>query len=126
MPRLLLDTHALLWSLALPERLVEAARQAIREPDNAVFVSAASVWEMAIKASLGKLIIPDNLDEQLSLNRFTPLPITLAHAQTVEHLPLHHRDPFDRMLIAQAQQEGLTLITRDPLVQQYDVVWMQA
>ena len=124
--RLLLDTHALLWSLAAPERLDPDARQAIEDARSAVLVSAASVWEMAIKAALGKLTTPDDLDDQLRLNRFDVLPITLAHARAVEHLPPLHRDPFDRMLVVQAQVEGLTLVTRDRLVQQYAVPWMRA
>jgi len=124
--RLLLDTHALLWSLAVPERLDSDARRAIADAHSAVFVSVASVWEMAIKAALGKLSTPDDLEDQLRLNRFEVLPITLPHARAVEHLPLIHRDPFDRMLVAQAQHEGLTLVTRDPLVQQYGAAWMQA
>lgn len=126
MADLLLDTHTLLWSLATPERLHAESRQAIQNAHNTVFVSTASVWEMAIKSGLGKLKIPDDLEDQLRLNRFKVLEIMLPHATAVEHLPPHHRDPFDRMLIAQAQHEGLTLITRDPLVQQYAVSWMQA
>ena len=124
--RLLLDTHALLWSLSDPERLGGEALQAIRDPANDVVVSAASAWEMAIKSSLGKLSAPDDLPEQLRLNRFGALDITLRHAQAVEHLPMLHRDPFDRMLVAQAKTEGLRLVTRDPLVQQYDVAWLSA
>ena len=119
--RLLLDTHVLLWSLAAPERLSDGARQTIVEPKNTVYVSTASVWEMAIKSTLGKLTVPDDLDEQLRLNRFDVLPIALRHAQAVAGLPLRHRDPFDRMLVVQARTEGLRLVTRDPLVQQYDV-----
>lgn len=122
----LLDTHALLWSLALPERLHAEARQAIKDPQNTVFVSTASVWEMAIKSALDKLDMPDDLEDQLRLNRFDVLEITLVHAQAVEYLPMLHRDPFDRMLVVQALNEGLTLLTRDPLVQQYAVSWMEA
>ena len=124
--RLLLDTHALLWSLAAPERLGDDARRTIVEPRNTVYVSAASVWEMAIKSALGKLTIPDDLDEQFRLNRFDVLPIALRHAQAVAGLPLRHRDPFDRMIVVQARIEGLRLVTRDPLVQQYDVDWLAA
>lgn len=122
----LLDTHALLWSLATPERLHAVARRAIQNGQNAIFVSTASVWEMAIKSGLGKLKIPDDLEDQLRLNRFDVLEIRLAHARAIAQLPPYHRDPFDRMLIVQAQHEGLTLITRDPLVQQYAVAWMRA
>lgn len=126
MARFLLDTHTLLWSLAFPECLHADARHAIKDAHNAVFVSTASVWEMAIKSALGKLKMPGDLEGQLRINRFDVLDITLAHAQAVEHLPPHHRDPFDRMLVVQAQHEGLTLITRDPFVQQYAVSWMKA
>ena len=126
MARFLLDTHTLLWSLAVPEHLHADARRAIKDPSSAVFVSTASVWEMAIKSALGKLKMPGDLEDQLRINRFDVLAITLAHAEAVEHLPSHHRDPFDRMLVVQAQHEGLTLITRDPLVQQYAVSWMKA
>lgn len=124
--RFLLDTHVVLWSLAAPERLEADARQAIEDPRHTVYVSTASVWEMAIKAGLGKLSTPDDLADQLRLNRFDVLDVRLDHALLVEDLPPHHRDPFDRMLVVQAQREGLRLITRDPLVQQYDVSWMAA
>lgn len=126
MARLLLDTHALLWSLATPERLDPETRQAIQDARNSVLVSVASVWEMAVKAALGKLSTPDDLDEQLRINRFDVLSITLTHVRAIEHLPPLHRDPFDRMLVVQAQTEGLTLVTRDPRVQQYEVPWMRA
>lgn len=126
MRRFLLDTHVLLWSLAAPERLEAPAREAIQDSRHVVFVSAASVWELAIKPALGKLTMPDDLEDQLRLNRFDVLDITLGHARAVEQLPPHHRDPFDRMLVAQAQTESLTLITRDPQVQQYGVSWMAA
>ena len=124
--RFLLDTHALLWSLASPERLTAVAQQAIKNPHHTVFVSVVSVWEIAIKSALGKLSTPDDLSDQLRLNRFDVLDIQLDHTLMVEDLPPHHRDPFDRMLVVQAQREGLRLITRDPLVQQYDVSWMTA
>ena len=112
--RLLLDTHALLWALASPTRLPQAASTAIRDPSNAVFVSAASVWEIAIKANLGK--VNADLEEVVQTVievGFEELSITLTHARRVRSLPLHHRDPFDRMLVAQAIEEGLTVVTRD-------------
>ena len=124
--RFLLDTHALLWSLAEPERLADDAREAIQNPRHTVLVSTASVWEMAVKSALGKLAMPPDLDDQLRINRFDVLNIGLAHARAVQHLPLLHRDPFDRMLVVQAQLEGVRLISRDALVQQYDVEWMAA
>ena len=123
--RLLLDTHILLWALLAPERLSAPAQAAIRDPANDVFVSAASAWEMAIKLSLGKLPAPPNADswlpQQLVLNQFSVLPVTLEHALAVERLPRHHGDPFDRLLIAQAQQDRMTLVTVDPMLDPYGV-----
>jgi PIN domain nuclease of toxin-antitoxin system len=118
---LLLDTHVLLWWLDDPGQLSEAAVAAIRDGANVVCVSAATAWEIVIKKALGKLDAPDNLDEVLHECRFTPLPISVAHALAVRSLPLHHRDPFDRMLVAQAHSEGMTVVTRDPKVLQYTV-----
>jgi len=118
---LLLDTHVLLWWLDDPARLSEAARAAIRDGANVVYVSAATAWEIVIKKTLGKLDAPDNLDEVLRDCRFTPLPIRVAHALAVQSLPMHHRDPFDRMLVAQARTEGMTVVTRDPRVLEYTV-----
>ena len=121
MAHYLLDTHVLLWSLATPERLHTYERDTIRDPENQILVSAASIWEMAIKKALGKLNIPSDLEDQFILNRFDVLPIGLAHAQGVADLPHIHRDPFDRMLVSQATIERLTLITRDPFIPRYDV-----
>ncbi len=118
---LLLDTHVLLWWLDDPGQLSEAARVAIQDGVNVVSVSAATVWEIVIKKTLGKLDAPDNLDEVLRECRFAPLPITAAHALAVRSLPMHHRDPFDRMLVAQARTEGMTVVTRDQKVLQYAV-----
>ena len=112
MSRFLLDTHVLLWSLSQPEHLHPDARDTIRGAQNQVFVSTVTVWEIAIKSALGKLTVPDDLETQLRLNRFDILNITLAHARAIEHLPLLHRDPFDRMLIVQAQHERHALNTR--------------
>jgi PIN domain nuclease of toxin-antitoxin system len=123
--RLLLDTQALLWILVDDPRLNERARRAITDPLNDVFVSAATAWEIAIKSRLGKLKVPPDigawLPEQLASNRMTPLAITLAHAAEVEHLPAIHMDPFDRVLIAQARAENLTLVTSDRQFDGYDV-----
>lgn len=116
---LLLDTHVLLWWLMEPSRLAPAARGAIADGANLVFVSAASVWEMEIKARLGKLQIPDDLDDQMKRERFMELPVRMAHARESSALPLLHRDPFDRMLVAQSRAESLTLVTTDPLVLAY-------
>jgi PIN domain nuclease of toxin-antitoxin system len=119
---LLLDTHVLLWWLDDPAQLSEVAGTAIRDGANVVWVSAATAWEIVIKKTLGKLDAPDNLDEVLRECRFTPLPITIAHALAVQSLPMHHRDPFDRMLVAQARAEGMTIVTHDPKVLEYPVL----
>ena len=111
--RLLLDTHALLWWLADDAALAQAARAAIADGGNEVFVSAASAWEIAIKHELGKLDVPQDLTEAIDSAAFTGLPITIEHARLAGALSPHHRDPFDRMLIAQAQAESLTIVTRD-------------
>ena len=122
---LLLDTHALIWWLATPERLSEPARNEIADPGNGVYVSAASAWEMAIKTGLGRLTAQPDLQSwlpaRLSTERFVPLPVTLAHALGVERLPFHHRDPFDRILIAQANAEGMALVTRDSAFDRYEL-----
>lgn len=119
---LLLDTHVFLWAVGNDSQLSPQARAAIIDGHNTVFVSAVTAWEIAIKKSIGKLKLPagDYLEE-LRLHRFTPLAITTEHALATELLPPHHRDPFDRMLIAQAQIEQLTLITRDQKLKAYDI-----
>jgi PIN domain nuclease of toxin-antitoxin system len=119
--RLLLDTHALLWWLDDNKALSAKARKVIRDGRNAVFVSAATAWEISIKQALGKLQAPDDLEDALIANRFHPLLITISHAITAGRLPRHHDDPFDRMLVAQAQTERLTLVTHDPQISSYDV-----
>lgn len=119
--RLLLDTHALLWWLAGDERLGERARRVIAAPENDVYVSAASAWEIAMKAGLGKVSAPHDLAEQLDASAFVALPVDVVHALEVQHQPEHHRDPFDRLLVAQARLEGLTLVTADPRISRYDV-----
>ena len=122
----LLDTHVLLWWLAEPERLSAEARAVIADGSNALRFSAAGAWEMAIKKSLGRLDYPGNLAEVLAANRIEPLPVTVADALAVADLPLHHRDPFDRMQIAQARLEGLAIITRDPEFDAYGVKLVKA
>jgi PIN domain nuclease of toxin-antitoxin system len=124
--KLLLDTHTLLWWLENPALLSKQARTAIRDGKNVVYLSAAVAWEIVIKKSLGKLDIPDNLEDVLQANRFLPLPVTIAHAIAVQSLPTYHRDPFDRMLIAQALCEGLTLVSRDSNIQKYPISCMVA
>jgi len=117
---LLLDTHALLWWLA-DEELDAAAAGRIADPATLVAVSAVSVWEATIKAGIGKLELPAPLSTVIVDEGFEPLDITVEHAEAIGGLPLHHRDPFDRMLIAQARVENLTIVTRDPAFAAYDV-----
>ena len=119
--QLLLDTHALIWWLSNDSTISSKAKKAIANPDNIVFVSAASAWEIAIKKSLGKLQAPDDLNVQIEEKRFTPLAISINHALMIEKLPLHHQDPFDRILIAQAISENLIIITRDRKFKAYEV-----
>lgn len=123
---LLLDTHVLIWILSNEEKLSAAARRAAADPGNEVFVSAVTAWEIAIKRGLGKLRAPDNYLEALRLYRFTPLDITSEHALAVENLPRHHDDPFDRLLIAQAQLEKLTLVTSDERFGKYEARLLKA
>jgi PIN domain nuclease of toxin-antitoxin system len=118
---LLLDTHALLWWLDDPQLLSKAARKVIGDGRNTVYVSAAVVWEIAIKRVLGKLDAPDDIEAAMIANRFLPLPITIPHALAAEALPPHHRDPFDRLLIAQASYEGFKFVSRDSHVARYGV-----
>jgi PIN domain nuclease of toxin-antitoxin system len=123
--RLLLDTHVLLW-WRLQEPLAPPAADAIADPRNDVFVSAASIWEAEIKAAAGKLRLGVDLVEQVSDARFRGLPIELQHGVAAARLPPHHRDPFDRMLIAQAKAEGLTLVSRDPVFGAYGIPLLAA
>ncbi len=117
---LLLDTHALLWWLA-EAPLDPAAAARIADADAFVAVSAASAWEIAVKRTTGKLRFEGSLAPHLAAHDFEPLAVSLDHAERAGALPSHHRDPFDRMLIAQAQAEGLTLVTRDTAFAAYDV-----
>jgi len=123
--RLLLDTHVLLWTLGDETRLAPAARRAIAGRANRVFVSSVNAWEIAIKAALGRLKIPPDMQEWLPLElehyRFEELPLTIRHCAAVHRLPPHHADPFDRALIAQASTEGLTLVTSDSQMKRYGV-----
>ncbi|HOY58774.1 MAG TPA: type II toxin-antitoxin system VapC family toxin [Verrucomicrobiota bacterium] len=119
--KLLLDTQALLWWLADSAQLSEPARSAIGDGNNTVFVSAASAWEMEIKRGLGKLRTPENLQETLTQERFVELPVRFAHTAALRALPDLHQDPFDRMLIAQATVEGLTVVTSDRTFARYQV-----
>ncbi len=122
--RLLLDTHTLLWHRDGSNRLSQRTKALIAGPGNQVFISIATLWEISIKRSLGKLKTPRTPMELLTIYKAGGaelLPISPEHVMAVERLPWHHRDPFDRMLIAQAQTEGLTLITKDEMFQNYDV-----
>ena len=124
--RILLDTHFLLWWLADDPALGDRGRELISTPENLIFFSAASVWEMRIKQGIGKLDLPENFADVLADQAFEPLGITIEHAHALHGLPLLHRDPFDRLLIAQARLERLTLLTRDPVIGQYDVTTLLA
>jgi PIN domain nuclease of toxin-antitoxin system len=128
--RLLLDTHCLLWARAAPARLSPEARKALTDPRHQLFVSVASVWEIVIKHALGRLELahaPESLVPQLiAATQAVTLPIEQSHALRVARLPLHHRDPFDRILIAQAQVERLTIVTADERFAAYHVAVMKA
>jgi PIN domain nuclease of toxin-antitoxin system len=124
---LLLDTHVLLWALDDEPTLSPAARSAMTDGRNVVFVSAATAWEITIKKALGKLLVPPgDYRHELARHRFTLLDITTEHVLAVEGLPLHHADPFDRMLVAQAQVEKLTFVTRDSQIKAYSVPIIEA
>jgi PIN domain nuclease of toxin-antitoxin system len=123
---LLLDTHVLLWCLGAPQRMQRETRKKIESPGTVVFVSAASAWEIEMKRSLGKLKVPNDLEEQLHEKRFTELPVRARHVQALRSLPSLHRDPFDRMLVAQATTENLVLVTADSKVRAYPVRTMEA
>jgi PIN domain nuclease of toxin-antitoxin system len=118
---LLLDTRALLWWLDDPQLLSKAAREAIGDGKNTVYISAAVAWEIVIKRALGKLDAPLDLEAAMTANRFLPLAVTIPHVLAVGTLPDHHRDPFDRLLIAQARHEGFKLVSRDHHVARYGV-----
>lgn len=118
--KLLLDTHVFLWWRANDPKLSTTPRDAIATAD-VVFVSAASAWESAIKSALGKLTLPDSVSAGVADSGFQELPIAFSHAERAGRLPHHHRDPFDRMLVAQAQLEDLCLVTHDGRLKPYDV-----
>lgn len=122
MKRLLLDTHIFLWWLNNDPKILNIAKH-IATPVNEVYISAATIWEISIKKALGKLKAPDNMDQIVEEKGFEKLPIKLLHGEKAGQLPIfnNHKDPFDRMLIAQAQSEGLTLITNDTKFRPYEV-----
>lgn len=127
--RILLDTHTFLWWTNNSPQLSKNAREIIANPESELFLSAASGWEIAIKMQLGKLRVADDLErfiaEQLSLNQIVTLPITMHHALHVHNLPLHHRDPFDRMIITQSQLEKMPVLTANGIFARYNVktIW---
>ena len=127
--KVLIDTHVFLWWITNDPRLSPRAREIIADSANVVFLSAASGWEIAIKAKLGRLRLPDEPErfilKQLELNAIEVLPVQMSHALHVYALPDHHRDPFDRLLIAQAQLEKLPILTADPQISRYEVetIW---
>ena len=127
---LLLDTQILLWALGARARIPPHMREAMESSTNVVFASAASVWEIAIKASLGKLDLSGldltELPTFIDASGFDELPVVSRHALAVHALPHHHRDPFDRMLVAQAMVEGATVVTRDPNIPLYHVAVLSA
>lgn len=130
--RILLDTHVWLWFNGAPENLNEAARRALVDPESELFLSAASTWEIAIKHAAGRLELPappaQYIPTRLAENNVRPLAIQHGHTLAAAGLPLHHRDPFDRMLVAQARQEGLDLATGDPHLRAYrvEILWARA
>ncbi len=120
--RLLLDTHVLIWACQDSSRLSEPARIALDSDENVVFVSAASAWELSIKCTTGKLRFPlDEFDSSMAALGFEHLDVTAAHGIRAGQLPRFHNDPFDRLLVAQAQSEDLMLVTSDRLISRYDV-----
>lgn len=128
--RVLLDTQCWIWMALTPDRFSDRARTVVEAVESELLLSAASAWEMAIKYAAGKLPLPqpprEYIEARLRRTRTAPLPITHLHAVHAGQLPRHHRDPFDRVLIAQAQLEGLKLITADPQFRRYDVELIEA
>lgn len=124
--RLLLDTHVVIWAQEEPKRLSAATRQAIETEENEIFVSVVSPWELAIKGPREGLRVPDDLEEQLVRQCITLLPVLWRHTDSLRSMAYHHRDPFDRMLVAQALAEGLTIVTADRKLRDYPVSLMPA
>jgi PIN domain nuclease of toxin-antitoxin system len=128
--RILIDTHTFLWWSLSPERLPTRVTRLLKDPDNSILFSVVSSWEAAIKQGLGKLTLSKPLrnliEDEVSRNRWQILPVLLPHTFRLEELPPLHRDPFDRLLLAQAMVEDLAIATRDPLIASYgltEIVW---
>jgi PIN domain nuclease of toxin-antitoxin system len=127
--KILLDTHAFLWWDSNPEKLGKTAAELLSQPENTVYVSVVSAWEIQIKKQLGKLSLAvplaELMESQQQVNEINLLPVQLNHVLALDELPVHHKDPFDRLLIAQAKTEVLDIITADPVFQHYDVrtIW---
>ena len=127
--KVLLDTHAFLWSITGDDRLSKTAEEIFLDPDNNLFFSAASFWEICIKMSLGKLSLKrgwfETIQEEMRINAVQWLPVEMPHCVELTNLPFHHRDPFDRMLIAQAMTEDLQLLSRDSRLSAYEIkrIW---
>jgi PIN domain nuclease of toxin-antitoxin system len=125
----MLDTHTFLWWDANPEKLSASVMEALSNPENSIFLSVVSAWEVQIKKQLGKLYLSIPLDEMIEsqeqVNRMVVLPVELKHVLALDNLPAHHKDPFDRLLIAQAKAEQMAIASADPLFAQYDVkvIW---
>ena len=119
--KLLLDTHVVIWALEKPKRLSARARQAIEAEANDIFVSVVSPWELVIKGPREGLRVPEDLEEQLVRQNISLLPVLWRHTDSLKTMAYHHRDPFDRMLVAQALIEGLTIVTADRKMRQYPV-----
>ena len=117
--KILLDTHLILWWLSNSPLLPDKARELIGDPENTVFVSSVSVWEIWLKESLGKLRLPPDFEQKLGVASFESLPLTAAQARQAAWLPWHHRDPFDRMLVAQAKEANLIFLTADEAISAY-------
>ncbi len=122
----LLDTHSLLWTIFEPNKLSTEAQAIISDQDNIICVSLISLWEISIKQNIGRLDIPEEFFEVVSKGGFEMLSLTIPQIKQYQTLPLHHRDPFDRILIVQAQQQKLILITRDSEISKYDLEIVKA
>lgn len=119
--RFLADSPVIYWAMTRPEELIPSAQEKLVDPENEIFVSAASIWELQIKARKGKLLLPEGFTSALTEEHFTPLPITWKHAEFTSTLPLLRGDPIDRLLVAQTLVEGLVLMTRDEAIREHEV-----